>query len=238
MKNVVLLCECNFTRTALETLLKPEARIFSTADVEQCRLHLSRSVDGEIDLIILSIDSLKVDTLMSLTTLIRNSHPSCRVLINPGSTTISLLRFYLNCLNTHVGMIDFTQSVQALQEDIGQVMQGKKVLSTRALFCGELLSWRERTVLQRLIKELKAYDIAKSLSLNVKTISHYKRAGLRKLGARNIQDLLIPATCRSPSISGSVKLHNITDAQMYQNHTIRCHRCGTDCVAAPVAVNF
>ncbi|MHA7848015.1 helix-turn-helix transcriptional regulator [Serratia sp. D1N4] len=222
MKNVVILCECSFTRTALETLLKPEAQVVSTADIEQCRLHLSRSLDGEVGLIILSVSHDRIDALLRLATLIRCSHPSCQVLMEVGSASIPLLRFYLNCLNAHVGLLNFTQSVLMLQGILGQVIRREKVLSTREIISGELLSLRERSVLQGLIKELKAHDIAKSLSLNVKTISHYKRAGLRKLGARNIQDLLIPAICHSPCIAGVVKLDDITDALSFQNTTAGC----------------
>ncbi|MFZ1874087.1 MAG: LuxR C-terminal-related transcriptional regulator [Chania sp.] len=222
MKNAVLLCECSFTRTALETLLKPDARVFSTADIERCRLHLAHSWDGEVDLIILSLSNDKIDALVRLANLIRCYHPSCQVLMDSGSASTPLLHFYLNCLNTHVGLIHFTQSVLALEHFIGQVIRSEKVLSTREVISGELLSLRERSVLQGLIKELKAHDIAKSLSLNVKTISHYKRAGLRKLGARNIQDLLIPAICHSPCIAGVVKLDDITDALSFQNTTVGC----------------
>lgn len=192
MKNIVLLCECSFTRAALETLLKPKARVFSTADIESCQLHLSCSLDGEVDLVILSINSDRIDALLRLGTLIRYNHPSSKVLLDPGSASIPLLYFYLNCLNTHVGLIDFTQSAVALQDTIKQVIRGEKLLSAKDIIPGEMLSWRERNVLQGLMKELRAQDIAKNLSLSIKTISHHKRAGLRKLGARNLQDLLIP----------------------------------------------
>lgn len=201
MKNVVLLCECSFTRTALEMLLKPEAQVFGTADIEQCRLHLSRFLDGEISLVILSVSNNRINALVRLATLIRRRHPSCQVLIDPGSASIPLLHFYLNCLNTHVGMIDFTLPVIALRGLIGLVMRNEKVLSTKEIISGGLLSGRERSILKGFMKELKAQDLAKTLSLNVKTISHYKRAGLSKLGARHIQDLLIPAICRYPSVN-------------------------------------
>ncbi|CAI2032723.1 Bacterial regulatory proteins, luxR family [Serratia fonticola] len=210
MKNVVLLCECSFTRTALEMLLKPQAQIFGTADVEQCRLHMSRSLDGEVDLVILSVSNYRIDALLRLATLIGCCHPSCQILMDLGSASIPLRHFYLNLLNSHVGLIDLTQTVLALQSFIGQVIRGEKMLSTREIICGELLNWRERNVLQGLMKELSAQDIAKTLALNIKTISHYKRSGLIKLGARNIQDLLIPAVGSYPDVSATIQLQNIT----------------------------
>jgi DNA-binding NarL/FixJ family response regulator len=217
MKNVVLLCECNFTRAGLETLLKPDTQVFSTADIEQCQRHLSRSLDAKVDLVVISTDNYRVDSLIRLATLIGYAHPSCQVLINPGSTSLPLLRLYLNGLNNYVGLIDFTQPVLTLQRVIGQVMQGKTMLSARECFCGELLSGREHTVLQKLIKELKIHEIAKSLSLNVKTVSHYKRAGLRKLGARHIQELLMPAIRHSPCAGDGVK-----EGDVYVNKENTC----------------
>ncbi|WP_422528811.1 helix-turn-helix transcriptional regulator [Serratia fonticola] len=220
MENIVLLCECSFTRIALEMLLQqPQAQVFGVADVEQCRLHMSRSLDGEVDLVILSVSNYRIDALLRLATLIRCCHPSCQVLIDPGSASIPLLRFYLNCLNTHVGLIDLTQTLLALQGFIGQVMRGEKVLSTRDIICGERLNWRERNVLQGLMEELSAQDIAKTLVLNVKTISHYKRSGLSKLGARNIQELLIPAVGSYPDVSATIQLQNIADVMPYQKTT-------------------
>lgn len=219
MENIVLLCECGFTRTALEVLLKPQAQVFGAADVEQCRLYMSRSLDGEVDLVILSVSNYRIDALLRLATSIRRYHPSCQVLMDPGSASIPLLRFYLNCLNSHAGLIDLTQTLLVLQSFIGQVMRGEKVLSTREIICGERLSGRERNVLQCLMEELNAQDIAKTLALNVKTISHYKRSGLSKLGARNIQDLLIPAADSYPDVSATIQLQNITDTLTYQKAT-------------------
>lgn len=217
MENIVLLCECSFTRIALEMLLQqPQAQVFGVADVEQCRLHMSRSLDGEVDLVILSVSNYRIDALLRLATLIRRYHPSCRVLMDPGSASIPLQRFYLNCLNSHAGLIDLTQTLLVLQSFIGQVMRGEKVLSTREIICGERLSGRERNVLQCLMEELNAQDIAKTLALNIKTISHYKRSGLSKLGARNIQDLFISTVCSYPNVSAVIRLHNIADALTYQ----------------------
>lgn len=219
MENIVLLCECSFTRIALEMLLQPQAQVFGTADVEQCRLHMSRSLDGEVDLVILSASNYRIDALLRLATLIRCCHPSCQVLIDPGSASIPLLHFYLNCLNPHVGLIDFTQTILMLQRFIGQVICGEKILSRRDILSGELLSCRERSVLQGLMEELSAQDIAKNLALSVKTISHYKRSGLSKLGARNIQELLIPAVGSFPDVSATIQLQNIADVMPYQKTT-------------------
>ncbi|MBC3377818.1 response regulator transcription factor [Serratia fonticola] len=210
MKNVVLLCECSFTRTALEMLLKPQAQVFGTADVEQCRLHMSRSLDGEVDLVILSVSNYRIDAMLRLATLIGRCHPSCQVLMDLGSASIPLRHFYLNLLNNHVGLIDLTQTILVLQSFFGQVMRGEKMLSTKEIICGERLNWRECNVLLGLMKELSAQDIAKTLALNVKTISHYKRSGLSKLGARNIQDLLIPVVGRYPDAIATIQLQNIT----------------------------
>lgn len=207
MKNVVLLCECSFTRTELEMLVKPQAQVFvfGATDVERCRLHMSRSLDGEVDLVILSVSNYRIDALLRLATLIGSCHPSCQILMDLGSTSIPLRHFYLNLLNNHVGLIDLTQTVLALQSFIGQVIRGEKMLSTREIICGERLNWRECNVLQGLMRELSAQDIAKTLALNVKTVSHYKRSGLSKLGARNIQGLLL----RLPKYNGKRRTFNL-----------------------------
>lgn len=208
MKNIVLLCECEFTRLGLETLMQPEARIFSTTDLEQCRAHLSRSLRG-IDLVVLSVRSGSINALVRLATLIRVHHPACRVLMDPGAASIPLLRFYLNCLNTTVGLIDFTQPVPALRHFLGEVMRSEKVLPAKKAIHSEQLSYRERNILQEVMRGVRPKDIAKTLKLSDKTISHYKRTGLRKLGARNIQDLLMPVACRYPHASDAIRAQDI-----------------------------
>ncbi len=210
MKNIVLLCECEFTRSGLEALLGPKARFFSTSDFSQCRSYLSLALDGEVDIVVLSVRSCGIGALL------RRNLPSCSVLMDPGSASIPLLRFYLNCLNAHVGLIDFAQPLLALQHFIEQVMSGERVLSVRDIISGESLSLRERNTLQRMIGGHKADDIARTLSLSVKTVSRYKRTGLRKLGARNLQDLLLPSVDRYPRVCGSMWLHDISDALAYQ----------------------
>ncbi|OKP23815.1 hypothetical protein BSQ40_24265 [Serratia fonticola] len=164
------------------------------SDFECCRTHLSRTLDGEIDLVVLSVCNYSISALACIARLIRHYHPSCSVLMDPGSTSIPLLRFYFNCLNARMGLVDFAQPLLALQGFIEQVMSGERGVSVGGIISSEPLSQRERNILQGIMREYKACDIARKLSLNIKTVSHYKRTGLRKLGARNIQDLLLPST--------------------------------------------
>ncbi|MFC0226939.1 LuxR C-terminal-related transcriptional regulator [Serratia aquatilis] len=216
MEKIVILSDCIFTRSGLETLLRPEAYIFSTSSFKQCKSYLIQQQDGDIDLIVLSIRYGGIDALVQLASLLRCYHPSCKVLLDPGSASIPMLCFYLDCLNAKTGLIDLTLPLPKLKWFITRVICGQVVLSTRDLLGLKRLTVRERTVLLGLMKELCADDIARTLMLSIKTISYYKRSGLCKLGARNFQDLLLPVVKRYPRGYSSIQPRSASYVQECQ----------------------
>lgn len=193
MNRVVILSECGFTRGGLTALLAPTCAIFSTPDSQTCLTHMVQR--ERVTLVILSVSNrTALAALIRLVGHIRHYQPHCKVLLDPGAVSVPLLRFYFNHLYDCVGTIDLAQPVSTLLQNIVQVMSRQTELSAEMMAGQDQLSCRERSVLSRVIKEMSHVDIARALKLSVKTVSHYKRAGLLKLGARNMQGLLSPAT--------------------------------------------
>lgn len=192
MKNIILLCECGFTRTGLEVVLPADAEVFNAPSLAVCESRLRLWQGEKIDLIILSQRSSSVDALVKLLTLLRCRHPQCKVLFDSATISVPLLRFYLNHVSTYAGVIDFTLSIAALRHFVEQVLNEQIVLLARDITGWDLLNPRERIVLNALMKARKTVDIADALALSTKTVSGYKRSGLGKLGARELQDLVLP----------------------------------------------
>ncbi|MHA7848222.1 helix-turn-helix transcriptional regulator [Serratia sp. D1N4] len=192
-KRVVLQCPCNFMRVGLENLINDTQLshaldiVGSTNNLAECENILNAL--PVVDFVILTISN-REQNLASLLQLIGQDllkkHPNSQVILIGNMAYMSLLKCYFGGLGNVRVILDNTMSLDELKMELLSLIfpwQGREITSI-------MLSSRELQVLRMLLDGDTAKQIAKELQLDFRTISHYKRAALTKLGARSLHPLV------------------------------------------------
>lgn len=188
-QTVVIVHECSFTRLGMKALLSPTYDVIDTeymSDIEQELASLP-----SVDLLLLSPQHYspnrrrEVGQLMKL---IYKYHPQCLILLTLETADMSYVRHLVSLFKV-VGGLDLSCAVSALLMQIEAVLSGDELPSLPFEF--QVLSSREYEVISALVSGRRPVQVSKSLGVNVKTVSHYKRQGLKKLGVRNMQAFLL-----------------------------------------------
>lgn len=188
-QTVAIVHECSFTRLGLKALLSPSYNVIDAEnmiDIEQELISLP-----SVDLLLLSPQPFppgRRKEAGQFMKLIYKHHPQCLVLLTLETADMSFVRYLISLFKV-VGGLDLSYSVSALRLQIEAILSGDELPSLP--FEWQALSSREYEVISALVSGKRPVQVGKSLGVNVKTVSHYKRQGLKKLGVRNMQAFLL-----------------------------------------------
>jgi DNA-binding CsgD family transcriptional regulator len=191
---VLMLHECAFARLGVQTLLAPGCRVEGAGRLEPV-VDLLPAL-ASVDLLLVSARCVPYSSREALACFMRvlyDAHPRCQVLLLMTAAEAAHFCFMTGVF-LQVGAIDMTLPVPALALQLSGVLQGAELPALP--FAWQVLSKREYAVLDALMSGMLPWQIGKALKLSEKTISHYKRHGLKKLGMRNMQTLLLSTFSR------------------------------------------
>ncbi len=166
--------------------------IASISDLERCGGYLKAF--PVVDIMVLTLSSLVKKPTYTLRLLgedILRYHPNSKVLLIVDVMFIGGMTRYLLGLKNTKAVLDVSASLEILQNQLLNFFQPCMELDTSNHNTERSLSLREMNVLRRLLEGQSSTSIARDLQLSPKTISHYKRSALIKLGIRSLQPLMI-----------------------------------------------
>lgn len=185
-QTVVLVHQCPFTRQGLKALLSPAYDVIDAEDICDLEKELV-----SVDLLLLSPQLFPPGRMREVEQFMKRiyqHHPQCLVLLTLETADMSYIRYLISPFKV-VGGLDLSYSVSALRLQLEAILTGNEQPSLPCEWQG--LSSREYAVLSALISGNRPVQVGKSLGVNVKTVSHYKLQGLKKLGVRNMQAFLL-----------------------------------------------
>ncbi|WP_411754630.1 LuxR C-terminal-related transcriptional regulator [Serratia sp. (in: enterobacteria)] len=188
-QTVALVHPCSFTRLGMKALLSPAYDVIDAEHI--CDIEKQLVSVASVDLLLLSPQHFPPGHMREVERFIKQiyqHHPQCLVLLTFDTADMSYIR-YLISLFIVVGGLDLSYSVSALRLQIEDILTGNELPSLPFEWQG--LSSREYAVLSALISGKRPAQVGESLGINVKTVSHYKLQGLKKLGVRNMQSFLL-----------------------------------------------
>ncbi|WP_431221680.1 LuxR C-terminal-related transcriptional regulator [Serratia sp. L9] len=123
-------------------------------------------------------------------------------------TYTEMLNHYFYEFNSAWKSLDCTTTLDKLQKQLWDIIILSEKSSEKFERASERLSSREFLVLKKLLNEETLAKIAVDLKLSYKTISHYKRSALAKLGMNSLCPLV---------------MHNLNTLSLYQRfkHPVR-----------------
>ncbi|KFK92069.1 MULTISPECIES: LuxR family transcriptional regulator [unclassified Serratia (in: enterobacteria)] len=199
---IVIQSPCHFTSIGIETLFnhslytnKPtELVTFKT--LEECKEYCV-SVSG-IDILILALNG-KENNLAPLINFISNTlpitHPKTKVLLLVHGRHTEFLSNYLSRNGNISAILDISSPLKQIQKVLDNVFNGVK----EDINANISLSLRELSVLNGLLSGRTPIQIANELRLSIKTVSHYKRAALAKLGLPSLHPIFMQ--CSIPAVT-------------------------------------
>lgn len=188
-QTVALVHPCFFMRQGMKALLSPAYDVIDAENIFDIEKELV-SV-ASVDLLLLSPQHFPPDHMREVERFIKGiyqHHPQCLVLLTLEKADMSYIR-YLVSLFIVVGCLDLSYPVSALRLQIEAMLSGNELPPLPFEWQG--LSSREHAVLSALISGKRPAQVGEYLGIHVKTVSHYKLQGLKKLGVRNMQTFLL-----------------------------------------------
>lgn len=196
-KKVVIHHPCNLTRCGLEWVLS-DSDLFGQVEIISSMGHLPDCLCAwnlfDIDVMVMTA-SINVYGFMSgmkrILEVISKLDPKTKIIICTHSFHIQMVRRYMLGVNrTHV-VLDIASSVNETRDNFKKVFKSPTDFYENMPVSWGRLSSRELTVLNSLLEGSSMKEIALALNLNYKTVSHYKRAALMKLGVDSCHPLLM-----------------------------------------------
>jgi DNA-binding NarL/FixJ family response regulator len=191
-KQIVLQCPCHFTLAGLEVLLSNTPSyeqldiMTSIGDVETCEDYLNCLRVVDIVILTLRCEEYNPVSLISLIQRLSKVHPEIRILLIMDK--MNALMNYFSGLQSVRAILDIADSMDKLQASLDAIL-AKKNIDMFDNNVSLLLSKRELMVLNKFLSGKPLATIASDLQLSYKTVSHHKRAALRKLGFRSLHPL-------------------------------------------------
>lgn len=199
IKHVVIVSSCIFTQIGLSELCKklPIVRyINAVTSVLELQQHLENM--PQIDVLLMKLQGTEYnaqDALHLITEIMPKVHQNCRVILLMDKLQHHVLCDYFSELPNVYAVWEADYPLWQLIKGLNETLLGEpkksNLESTGRL---NMLSPRESEVLHGLLEGRSLVWIAKNLDIRFKTVSHYKRTALVKLGVRNLQLLLLD-TC-------------------------------------------
>lgn len=196
---ILLQCPCEFTRVGIMGLLDdhyPDTRINTVTNVsslEQAEDMLIMS--DSLDVIILTLNSVYYNAAEILDVLSRHipaHHPDSKIIIFTDNKCIEALKRHLKGLENIYTILEVDVPLEKIRRELSQVRRTEGTLNEPVASLTCALSTRELIILKKLLHGKSISQVAKELSLNYKTISHYKRSAMSKLGIRTLHPLFVP----------------------------------------------
>ncbi|MHA7845185.1 helix-turn-helix transcriptional regulator [Serratia sp. D1N4] len=196
---ILLQCPCEFTRVGMMGLLNshyPDSKnnmIVNVSSLEQAEDVLV--MNTSLDIIILTLSSLYYNAVELLDVLSRRiplHHPDSKIIIFTDNKCIGALKRHLKGLENIGTILEINVPIEKIKCELSKMGKPEKALNKPVANVTCVLSARELTILKKLLHGKSISQVAKELSLNYKTISHYKRSAMSKLGIRTLHPLFIP----------------------------------------------
>ncbi|OMQ22464.1 helix-turn-helix domain-containing protein [Serratia oryzae] len=196
---ILLQCPCEFTRIGMISLLNTHDsdakanRVVSVSSLEQAEDVLV--MNDKLDIIILTLNSLYYNAVELLDVLSRRipiHHPGSKIIILTDKKCIEALKRHLKGIENFGTILEICVPIEKIQSELLKMDSLDKSLTNSAIKANCVLSSRELTILKKLLHGKSISQVAKELALNYKTISHYKRSAMSKLGIRTLHPLFIP----------------------------------------------
>ena len=201
-KKLLLHCPCRFTQMGLEKIfsetpfIEQAEIVASISTLQQCEYTLIRQ--PKIEIIILTLDNHcfnPISLLKLITPHLLGLHPGSKIILIGDILYMGMLKHYLEKLAHPYTFLDILNPVFMLQQQLLIALQTgfppAKQAYDKIPVTQQHLSPREMLVLNRVLNGETIEIIAKDLRLHYKTVNHYKRSAMLKLGARSLPNLLM-----------------------------------------------
>lgn len=197
-KKVVLQCPCHFTRTGLEVLISEPTLsasleiVASSNSFEESEILLGCLPTVDIVLLMLDCHDYSMASFLHLISdSLPKMHSSCTVVLVGKAAHMDMLMHYFSGLKNTMLILDSSSSLMKLQKQLLDIDRACGEDAKDGSHVSALLSSRELLVLRRLLDGESSGQIADDLELHYKTVSHYKRAALAKMGIRSLCPLVM-----------------------------------------------
>ncbi|WP_337262019.1 MULTISPECIES: helix-turn-helix transcriptional regulator [unclassified Serratia (in: enterobacteria)] len=200
-KKLLLHCPCHFIQMGLEEIFSQEPFteqteiVASVSTLKQCEYVLFKQ--PVLEMVILTLDNHcfnPVSLLNLLTQCLPGLHPNSKIVLIGDIIHMKMLKRYLGELNHPYIFLDISLPVFIMQQQLHSALQvclpPAKVQNNRVPGASQLSS-REKMVLNRVLNGETIAIIATDLRLHYKTVNHYKRSALLKLGVYSLPMLLM-----------------------------------------------
>ncbi|MHA7847800.1 LuxR C-terminal-related transcriptional regulator [Serratia sp. D1N4] len=197
-KKIIIQCPCHYTRLGIEGMLRNTQLsekcdvIDSVSELKQCEKYLREF--PVVDIMLLTLSSMVEDPATALHLLGESLplvKPNTRIVLIADMLTVEVMARYLCGINNVLVVLDKSKSLEIFEDQLLSAFHPLTELYRLGQIAAPSLSLREMTVLRRLLEGQKGVDIANDLLLSNKTVSHYKRSALIKLGIRSLQPLMV-----------------------------------------------
>ena len=162
--------------------------IINVGDVRDCEVYFNFLLAADIVILTLSYNEYNPVPLIKLIKSLSKMHHRAKVLLMMDKS--GSLMEYFSGLNKINAILDASAPLDEYQKCLKEFLTAEKKneFNDKA---SVLLSTRELMVLNMLLSGKTPTTIANHLKLHYKTVSHYKRAALKKMGVRTLHSLFI-----------------------------------------------
>ncbi|MBL5829833.1 helix-turn-helix domain-containing protein [Serratia fonticola] len=197
-KKVILQSPCIFTQRGLEVIINETSLskffeiVGSTKKISQCETLLNHLPTVDVVILALGNGEYSLASLLRLVgDYLPHRHPSCKVVLMGEIARMNMLKRYFNGLINTVITLDSSTSLEELQKKLQNIVFPYPDEREKSALASGALSSRELFVLLKMLDGETPNQIANRLQLNYKTVSHYKRTALVKLGIRSLCPLVV-----------------------------------------------
>lgn len=245
-KKLVLHGPCRFIQMGLEEIfskapfIEQTEIVASVSTLQQCEYALSKQ--PLVEILILTLDNHcfnPVSLLKLITQPLPGRHPNSKIILIGDIIYMNMLKRHLGEMKHPYIFLDISLPVFIIQQQLLSALQ--TCLPTAKQVNSKVpdvphLSSREMMVLNRVLNGETIAIIATDLRLHYKTVNHYKRSALLKLGVRSLSRLLMQDYNRKMvgHILGHLsKKHSDIDTQPKNPHGNDVFYCPTNTKALP-----
>lgn len=197
-KNIIIQHPCYFTRLGMEKILenhlpnKQPAIFTHLSHLDEYYQHLRKRHRMDIAAInLLNGNHLQGELLNWIVRQLRLNNADCRIILLMDTKNTMLLGNYLYELQNIEVVLKPKKSLNTLTDRLSLMFSNQPQDRSTLDLKIPRLSQREISVLRSLLKGKSLTRIAFRLGLNYKTVSHYKRSALMKLGVNSLQPLML-----------------------------------------------
>ncbi|WP_337262270.1 MULTISPECIES: helix-turn-helix transcriptional regulator [unclassified Serratia (in: enterobacteria)] len=187
---IMLSSNCQFTLAGLEHVISSHAELLEMTEVVSLPVSwLSHEdcIQLGIDILIVLLDSTTGEMVFKLIDNINRWNKVSVILLTPSNCHAGVNNYLMQMINARA-VYSATVSVSTLQNQLLDIVENRFSTDKENML---KLSTREQVVIKSLLKGKTLKQIASELRLSYKTVSHYKRAALVKLGVSSLYGVMI-----------------------------------------------